>query len=247
MTFVPIDPLWFDRTGRDEQMTTQDSLRRRCGDRTSHEEQMNNIVNRIEDCMNHEDLESVYEGLSILLHVTNANHSGYRIAEDMSKILLTSTTATMTSKMTLSLGLRARWYTEDELSKHDIRCDATIMKDYSLLALRIIGQAVNLLDHESMNMFVSNATSILSNGEYPTIVSTLYQYIRSAEEQPHLAYCATHILGRICEMVPDICTIIVQDDPEYIPIIQKAVTFGKIHHVSLERASQRLLSYILYE
>jgi hypothetical protein len=241
MSYLPMDPLLFNMKGRDEQIASQDSLNRRSGDHTSNEEHLNEIIDRIEDFMSGDFLENVYEGLSILLHVTNANHSGYRISEAMSKILLTGTTS-MTSKMTLSLGLRECWYTEIELKKHDARRDETIIKDYSLLALRIIGQAVNLLDNPSMNLFVSNATSIMTN-DSRSLVSALYQHIVHAEEKPHVAYCAAHILARICENVPAIRSV-VQDDPDCVPNIQKAATFGMTNHVSLELASKRLLSIV---
>ena len=240
----PTDPLLFHLKDRDEQIAAQDSLKRRSGDRTSHEEQSNVVFERIEHYVcGGDDVESIFEGLSILLNVTNANQSGFRIAETISKKLLTGTS--MTSKMTLSLGLSESWYSQVELNIDDIRCDATVIRDCSLLAMRIIGQATSLLDEESMKVFVINAKSILEKDSFTT-QSPLYKHIEQAEENPHHAYCAAHILARVCETVSDIC-LDLQQKPDIIPCIQKAVTFGSSNHVSLEMASLRLLSIVSTE
>ncbi len=239
----PTDPLLFHLKDRDEQIGAQDSLKRRIGDRTSHEEQSNVVFERIEHYICGDFVESAFEGMSILLNVTNANQSGYRIAETISKKLLTGTS--MTSKMTLSLGLSESWYSKVELKIDDIRRDATVIRDCSLLALRIIGQAVSLLDKESMEVFVLNVKSILERDSFTT-QSPLYKHIEQAEEKPHTAYCAAHILARVCETVSEI-RLHLQQKPDIIPCIQKAVTFGSTNHVSLELASQRLLSIVSTE
>jgi hypothetical protein len=237
---LPIDPLLFNMKDREEQIAAQESLKRRIGDRISHDEQINVIVERIENYMCSEFVENVYEGLNILLNVTNANQSGFLVAETTSKKLLTGTS--MTSKMTLSLGLAEYWYAEEELKNNDIRCDPTIIRDYSLLALRVIGQAVNFLDDESMQLFDINAETILKRDSFSS-QSTLYQHIVHAEENPHFGYCAAHILARVCKKLSDIREE-VQNDPECVPNIQKAVAFGLSNHISLELASKRLLSIV---
>ena len=242
MSYLPVDPLLFNLKGREEQIASQDSLNRRSGDHTSNEEHLNVIVDRVEDYMCSDFLENVYEGLTILLHVTNSNHSGYRIAEAMSRKLLTGM-GTMTTKMTLSLGLRSCWYSEIELKNHDARRDETIIRDYALMALRIIGQAVNLLDPASMRSLISNATSIMVH-DTRTWHSILYQHVVHAAEKPHVAYCAAHILTRVCENASDIRSDLLQNDSDCVLNIQKAATFGMSNHVSLELASKRLLSVV---
>lgn len=237
---LPIDPLLFNMDDIEEQIAAQQSLKRRIGDRTSHDDQINMIDTEIENYIQSDFIENIYEGLSILLKVTNASQSGFLVAEAISKKLLTGTS--MTSKMTLSLGLSQCWYTEGESKNDDISRDDRILRDYSLLALRIIGQAVNFLDAESMQLFVTNAKTILVRDLFSSR-SILFEHIVQAEENPHFAYCAAHILARVCKCVSDI-RLDIQNDLECIPNIQRAVAFGLSNHISLELASKRLLFFV---
>jgi hypothetical protein len=84
-----------------------------------------------------------------------------------------------------------------------MRNDATILKDYVLIALRLIGQSIHLVDTNAIEQFVSHTNTLLQQQHHQqnnhigvslvSIEDVLLEYIKNVIVEPHMAYCATHI------------------------------------------------------
>lgn len=286
------DPLFFDMTNREQDVRMYESLQHRMENHNSardQQEQVQYIMDRVQYCMSSDNLECVYEGLAMLMHVTNPTRSGYRVAEQVASRLLTTPTLSIsnsnnnnlsgsgniTMNMILSLGLYGCWYHSNEMDfvvagknnndtnsnmnveDDDMFSDPVILRDYTLYSLRIIGQALNVATTKDVKTFTSNVTVFLqqtnynpdetsnssSNSNNISIQSILLQHILYARDRPRRAYCAAHILAKICEHDGTIRSY-VQGQDTITETIYNARNYGCVSNVAIQSSCQRLLSVI---
>jgi hypothetical protein len=206
LTQLQADPLYFDLTKQDEEVRLLDSVWRRC--RSPIAPELEQLFAMLDTLLTSPRLDAIVEGFATLLDVTHPKAAGFRMAAAVATALLTSSSSSsQCSTIVLSLALAEEWPDFVEMRPSDLRLHESLLAEYSYQAWKVVAQSVSFLDADGLTQFVQQADTVLARGssDDSSLEEVLLRTVHMAREQPHRAYCATHILARVSsrpEMVP---------------------------------------------
>jgi hypothetical protein len=158
-------------------------------------------------------------GLESLVLMTDPLKSGNELAKMLSHMILTGTDGTLGRclfETILTVASTGCWPGEQELSP----------AFHAFQALTVLAHAVNLADTTDLHCLVTAC---------PWAVDSLWEAVCLADQNPHTACLAAHILAVLCLNG----TV---SGKNHLPAVQRAHTVGACGHAALEQASGRLLT-----
>jgi hypothetical protein len=112
------------------------------------------------------------------------------------------------------------------------------LREHSFTALSVVAQAVNFMEDGSDLLFFVDYTRSILPLDAGSVSDVLLRKMHGANQEPHTAYLATHILAALCRYRhPEVCSKL----KFHTNYIQNAHRIGCVRHAALEKACERLL------
>jgi hypothetical protein len=218
-----VDPLYFEFMEQDEEVRLLDAVWRRCHSPISPE--LEQLFVALDTLLTSPRLDAIVEGFTMLLDATHPQPAGFRVAAAVATALLTSSSKCAT--IVLSLALNEEWPDFVEMRPSDLRLHESLLAEYSYQAWKVVAQSVSFLDADGLVQFVERANTIVqSSGDESSLEEVLLRTVHMAREQPHLAYCATHIVSRLSSINHEMA-------------VEPPSKTQSVPHYGLQRATQR--------
>lgn len=179
--------------------------------------------------------------------MTDPYKSGYAMAEktattillgcdgDVSRFSEDDAGASLPEKLAYLAFSRRHLSTMDKADRH-------LAAYHAGAALRIVAQALNLLDPSNVRVF---ADRVLLSRHHYNAMDTLLANVQNADRAPHAAYVSTQILVGLCRAGVPIHPVADDFDPHNNggcrPVAEYANRVGSRCHAALAQASLRLL------